>query len=447
MHPPVALTIAGSDPSGGAGIQADLKAFSFLHVHGAAVITCVTAQNTQQVTTSYPLMDSLVRQQLETLLDDIKVNAVKTGMLYNASLVKTVASVLKKHDIHPIVDPVMVATSGDSLMQQDFLSALQTHLLPQALMVTANSQEAAALTKKPVTTIEEMKQACKELRTQGPTYVVIKGGHIQGEQTTDVFYDGKKIHEFSLPRIPDHRAHGSGCTHAALITGLHAQKIPPKEAVQKAKHIVWSMIQQGYQIGAGADVLHHNPSAVLPTNLIIERQIQLWIQLQNAVTKLCSFLPSSFIPEVGMNIGYALPNATSFEDICALNGRIIKTKQGPLHCGDIRFGASKHIASVILAAMAQDENIRCAVNIKYSDHYLRLCKKAGFSIGTFNREQEPETASSTMEWGTTEAIRTTGYVPDIIYDKGGVGKEPMIRVLAQNPKNLLRKLQKIIKNE
>jgi hydroxymethylpyrimidine/phosphomethylpyrimidine kinase len=158
---------------------------------------------------------------------------------------------------------------------------------------------------------------------------------------------------------------------------------------------------------------------------------------------MCSFLPSSFVAEVGMNLGYALPHATTHDHVCALNGRLIKTKEGVQACGNINFGVSKHIASVILAATAYDSTIRCAINLRYSKQHLALCKKAGFTIGTFDRKKEPQTASSTMEWGTTQAIQAKGGVPDVIYDTGGLGKEPMIRVLGKNPADIIQKIKTI----
>jgi len=145
-----------------------------------------------------------------------------------------------------------------------------------------------------------------------------------------------------------------------------------------------------------------------------------------------------------MNFVYALPNATTFEDICALNGRIFKTKEKPIQCGTIRFGSSKHVSSIVLAAMSADISMRSALNIKYSQKNLDLCKKAGLKIGSFDRKDEPKKTSSTMEWGTKQAIKEFDFVPDAIYDEGGIGKEPMIRLIGKNPKNVLEKFQKLL---
>ena len=145
-----------------------------------------------------------------------------------------------------------------------------------------------------------------------------------------------------------------------------------------------------------------------------------------------------------MNFAYALPNAKTRNDVCAVDGRITKHKERPALCGTIDFGVSKHVASIVLAAMSFDTTMRSAVNIRYSQKTVELCKKIGFAVGTFDRKDEPPTASSTMEWGTKHAITTLGRVPDVIYDTGSVGKEPMIRILGKNPEDVLFKIQKLV---
>ena len=171
----------------------------------------------------------------------------------------------------------------------------------------------------------------------------------------------------------------------------------------------------------------------------------MWFELKNAIQKLLSILPPNFGPEVGMNFAYALKTAQKFHHICAINGRIIKTKNEAEICGNIDFGSSQHVASIILAVMSVDKNVRSAANICYSKEVIELCKKAKLSIGSFDRKNEPSNVVSTMEWGTKYAISKLGFVPDIIFDTGGIGKEPMIRVLGNNPEDVLYKLIKLIK--
>jgi hydroxymethylpyrimidine/phosphomethylpyrimidine kinase len=443
MEKKVALSIAGSDSSGGAGIQADLKSFSYLGVHGVTAITCVTAQNTQQVRTIYKVPADVINQQIESLFDDCSIAAVKTGMLYDEEIIHVVIQQLKTHHLKPIVDPVMVATSGDALSNHTFLAALKQELLPQAFMVTANIPETCTLAHMKITKQKDLEKAAKNIFELGPKYVLLKGGHLQGEMAIDILYDGKQFHTFSLPRIPQKQAHGSGCTLSALITGLMAIGEPPIVAVEKAKAIVWSMISEGYSPGKGADVLNHSSALQIPPLFLRNDQFDVWLQLKTAVETLVFFLPSQFIPEVGMNIVYALPNAKTQKDVCAIEGRITRCKEHAALCGTLDFGASKHVASIILAAMSFDPTIRSALNIRYAQKTLQLCSTLGFTLGSFDRKSEPSTAPSTMEWGTKHAITTCGFVPDIIHDTGAVGKEPMIRVLGKNPHDVLLKIKKI----
>jgi len=444
MEKKVALSIAGSDSSGGAGIQADLKSFSYLGVHGVTTITCVTAQNTRHVQSIYKVPVDVIDQQLESLFDDCPIVAVKTGMLYDEEIVTAVAHTLKAHRMKPVVDPVMVATSGDALSNQTFLTALTQELLPFSLMVTANIPEACALAHMNISTQKDLEIAAKKIQSLGSEFVLIKGGHFPGDMVTELLYDGKKFHRFTLPRIPQKKAHGSGCTLSALITGLLALGEPPIAAVENAKRMVWSMINEGYSPGKGADVLNHSSALQIPPPMQNIDQFDVWLQLKNAIETLLTFLPSQYVPEVGMNVAYGIPHARTRNDICAINGRIIRQKDRPFLCGALGFGGSKHVASIVLAAISFDPTMRSALNIRYAEKTLDLFKTLGFTIGTFDRKNEPPTAKSTMEWGTKQAITTCGFVPDLIYDTGAVGKEPMIRIVGKNPCEVVQKIRKLV---
>jgi len=236
----IVLSIAGSDPSGGAGVQADLKSFSFLGLHGVTVVTCVTAQNTQRVHKIYKLPVELIEQQLDVLYEDMHPDAVKTGMLYDHEIVQCVSRKISRYTIKPVVDPVMVATSGDALSDNTFVHAMKKDLLPKAYVLTANIPEACALLGTTITSLDEMKQACKGLHEMGPHYVLVKGGHLDTEDASDFLFDGRTVTVFSLPRIPAKTVHGSGCTLSALITGYLAQGERPGEAVRKARETVKS---------------------------------------------------------------------------------------------------------------------------------------------------------------------------------------------------------------
>ena len=443
----IAMSIAGSDSSGGAGVQADLKIFSALGLHGITAITCITSQNTQEVKNIHKLPIEIIESQIDTLLLDMNPNAVKTGMLFDEEIVKIVSKKIKQHSLKVVVDPVMVATSQDDLSSKNFPDAIKKEILPITYILTPNIYEASILTGIKVDGLESVKKACEKLHEMGPEYVLIKGGHLTGGVVEDVLYDGEKFNVFSLPRIPDKKAHGSGCSISALITGYLALEDEPLTAISKAKNVLWNMINDGYNPGKGADVLNFDRQVIenMPLSFETDKHFEVWYDLKKTVEGLPSFLTNEYVAEVGMNIGYALDFAEKPEEVCAVNGRIIKTKNKPRVCGPLMFGVSKHIASVILAAMNYDSSKRCAMNIRYSEKLLNLCEKTGLKIGSFNRADEPENVKSTMEWGTSSVVNQLGFVPDFIYDIGGVGKEPMIRVLGKNPDDVLNKIKLLTK--
>lgn len=431
---PTALTIAGSDSSGGAGIQADLKAFHTAGVHGASVLTAITAQNTQRVASIFPLPPEVVREQMEAIIDDCRVMAAKTGMLHSAETARLVADLLK--DVPLVVDPVLVSTTRYALAGDDLRQALVTHLIPQATIVTPNLEEAAALTDIEVTTREEIQEACRILHSQGAANVLVTGGHL--EEAIDVLFDGRQFHYFTLPRL-DRAAHGSGCTLSAYITAFLAQGLRVEEAVRKAKQYTWAAIQQAFSPGKGVDVARQ---ADHPLPVLDGERTPVWYALQMALDDLRNILPPFLVPEVGINMAYALPGAADPREVCAIQGRMVYAGR-PVQVGQCRFDASRHVAAIVLAAMQHDPAKRAAVNIAYRPEHVEACRKAGLTGGHFDRREEPENVS-TMEWGTEQAIRSLGRVPDVIWDEGGVGKEAMIRVLGDSPGQVVDKIRGII---
>jgi len=448
MKQKIALSIAGSDPLGGAGIQADLKAFASLGLHGTTVVTCITAQNTQRVKEMHKLPINVIEKQFDVLLEDFKIDAAKVGMLYDKEIVRCIAKKIKKYNLKSVVDPVMVATSGDALSEENFVTAMKKELLPYAYITTPNIHEAQILSEVKIETIDDVKEACSIIHEMGSQYVLITGGHIEGSFAKDVLFNGKDYAIFSLPKIPDKKTHGSSCTFSSLIAGLLALGEHPNDAVERAKNILWNMICYKYDLGKGTDMLNNSLDVAndTPYSFPTDAHFNTWLELKKSVDALVSLIPREYIPEVGMNIGYAQTNAKTRKDICAIDGRIVKTQDGAMRCGKVCFGSSKHIASIILAAMAFNPNSRCALNIKYSKDNLKDCEKAGFSVGSFDRKYEPSTISSTMEWGTKDAITRLNRIPDVIYDTGATGKEPMIRFLGGAPKDIVDKIRVLSKN-
>lgn len=257
MGVPTALTIAGSDSGGGAGIQADLKTFSAFRVFGMSVLTALTAQNSVGVHGVHNVPPEFVAQQIDVVLDDFGADAVKVGMLSTAPIVRAVAARLRAHAQERIVvDPVMIAKSGDPLLQPDAREALVGEMLPLALVVTPNLHEAAAIAGITVETEKEMEEAARRIGALGPRHVLVKGGHLK-DSATDLLWDGKEMIRFTAPRIDSANTHGTGCTYSSAIAAGLALGQPLPEAVRHAKAYVTAAIREGFQAGHGVGALRH----------------------------------------------------------------------------------------------------------------------------------------------------------------------------------------------
>ncbi|AZS84885.1 bifunctional hydroxymethylpyrimidine kinase/phosphomethylpyrimidine kinase [Streptomyces griseoviridis] len=256
MTPPGVLTVAGSDSGGGAGIQADLKTMLALGVHGMSVVTAVTAQNSLGVQGAWPLPVDVVRAQYRSVVDDIGVRAVKTGMLASAELVEAVAELIAGTDAPAVVDPVGVSKHGDPLLAASALDSVRTKLLPVATVATPNLDEVAQLTGVRVESEEQLREAAAAVLAFGPRWVVVKGGHLAGD-AVDLLTDGVREHWLRSPRHDNRHTHGTGCTLAsAIASGLaKGQSVP--DAVRAAKEYVTGAIAAGFALGAGIGPVDH----------------------------------------------------------------------------------------------------------------------------------------------------------------------------------------------
>jgi hydroxymethylpyrimidine/phosphomethylpyrimidine kinase len=436
------LTIAGSDSGGGAGIQADLKAITLLGGYGMSALTALTAQNTVGVQAIYEIPPPFVETQIDSVLSDIGADAIKTGMLSNGEIIEVVAKKVKQYKIEKVVvDPVMVAKSGDPLLRKDGQVALMNRLIPLAMVVTPNLLEASVLAGLKVRSIAEMRKAAHRIYELGAKHVVVKGGHLKG-RAIDLLYDGKKYEEIESPRIETRNTHGTGCTFASAIATLLARGEAVPEAVRKAKVFITMAIQSGLNLGKGTGPA--NPSAYVLREMERYRVIQ---ELKRALSLLKEEKIGYLIPEVSSNFGYALPDAEGIGDVAAFPGRIIRFKDSIATLSDPEFGASQHIANVILTVMKFDPEYCSAMNIRYSKENVALLKRRGFLISHFDRGFEPKRVKqkegSSLEWGVGEVLRKSRRIPDFIYDEGDIGKEPMIRVLGKNPAEVVEKILKV----
>ena len=436
------LTIAGSDSGGGAGIQADLKTITALGGYGMTIITALTAQNTVGVQEVMDVPVDFIKAQFDSVMTDIGTDAAKTGMLSHPPTVKAVSEKITEYKIEKlVVDPVMVAKSGDTLLSDEGKKAIIDTLLPLAYVITPNIPEAEVLSGIKINGIDEMKRAEEIIIKRGGRSVVVKGGHLEGE-ATDVFYDGREFTTFTGERIETKNSHGTGCTFsAALATGL-AGGMNIKDAIGQAKDYIEIALRSSLNIGKG-----HGPTDHTAWFMRKCGRYSVISALKEAGETLIEKNIATLIPEVQSNMGYALPYATGSGDVAAFTGRIVRAGGRTIIPEGPTFGASRHVANIVLTVMSYNQDVRCAMNIRFGDDLIRKAEDTGLTIGSFSRDDEPEEVreveGSSLAWGVNKVLSGMEEIPDIIYDRGGHSKEPMIRVLGTDPGDVVGKVVRL----
>ncbi|MFH0813012.1 MAG: bifunctional hydroxymethylpyrimidine kinase/phosphomethylpyrimidine kinase [Pseudomonadota bacterium] len=433
------LTVAGSDSCGGAGIQADLKTITLMGAYGLSVITALTAQNTQGVFGIHPVPLDFIASQWDAVVSDISVDAVKTGMLWDEQVITLIAQKLKKNKIPiKVFDPVMVSKSGAALLTQKGQSAFIKELLPLATIVTPNLPEAEILCGQPIRTIHDMERAARQIHQLGARNVLVKGGH-RRDQAVDILLSGSDFFYFTSPRINTVHTHGTGCTFASALAVELTRSNALPEAVEKAKHFITAAIAHAFPLGKGQGPT--NPYAPLAREAEIYRAIQ---ALQASFQTLQSHKVGALIPEVQSNLGYGIPSAQSLNDVVAFPGRIVRHKDTVFTIAAPEPGGSRHIAKIILTVMAFDPDYRSAMNIRYDTNTIRKCRKQSWKIKRFDRRKEPgrikKQEGTSLEWGIGSVLQKSSSIPDVIYDTGDLGKEPMIRILGKTPMEVVHKV-------
>jgi hydroxymethylpyrimidine kinase / phosphomethylpyrimidine kinase / thiamine-phosphate diphosphorylase len=438
---PCVLTVAGSDSGGGAGIQADLKTITVLGGFGMSALTALTAQNTQGVTAVHPVPPEFVLKQIETVAVDLPIHAAKTGMLASPEIVEAVAEGIRRFHIAPLViDPVFISKSGHSLLPAEARDSLVRSLFPLARLVTPNLHEASLLAGFELKTEEDWKEAARRLHGAGPAAVLIKGGHGSGAEARDLLFDGVRFQVFTSPRFETPNTHGTGCTYSAAIATFLARDLDLDQAVGEAKKFIAEAIRLSLPIGHG-----HGPTNPYAAACRDVERFRVLRALERAARDIQSNPALALLaPEVQSNLGYALPLAETPEEVAAFPGRLVRLPEGLRPAGAPAFGVSRHIAGVILAAMRHHPELRSAMNIRFSESLLEKAVAHRLHVAGFDRAREPADVKSregsTLEWGTLEAIRGSPVKPDLIHDRGEIGKEPMIRVLGTDPVDVLRKI-------
>ncbi len=425
-----ALTVAGSDSVGGAGIQADVKAMSVIGVHATSVITAVTAQNTCGVRDILPMPEELIKAQLEAVLKDCDVKAVKTGMLYSAEIVGTVADILEDHEMPLVVDPVMVSGTGSPLSGDGFTSAMRKKLLPICELVTPNKDEAETLAKMKIRTRDDLMLACELIGKQGSS-VLMKGGHFNTPVVTDYLYLSSEFTKIEYPRLKK-AGHGSGCVLSSFITANMAKGLDIVNAVLKSRELIQESIATQYAIGKGDPVV--NPMVKLKGET---DKFQVLDALDAAAAKILDTVPDELVPKGGMNIALALKDAAGPEEIAAIDKRLtvhngILRKNGPA-----KFGTAEGLSYILLTVMKHSPETRCIMSIAYGDDIIDVMEEVGMT------SVSAEMGKDKFSEATEKALKKTKRIPDAIVDKGPK-KDRKIWLLAKDAQDMMAKLEEIL---
>ena len=459
---PVALTVAGSDSGGGAGVQADLQTFAAHDVHGTSAITAATAQHTRGVDSTHVLPSDEVAAQLDAVTDDFAVAAAKTGMLATADVVETVHDRLADLSAPVVVDPVMVATSGDRLLDRAAERAYHD-LLADATLATPNVDEAAVLADSDVDTAADARDAALAIRDVGVDAVLVTGGHLdetddaadRPDTVTDVLVTDDDVHTFEHPRVADAATHGSGCTLSAAITATLAHDSTRTgedtgngtgdgirttalvDAVDAATDLLERAVRYHHDVGEGPGSVQHLVDA--RTERDVSRVARDVSRVVAAVENATAPVPE-LLPEVGTNVVGAPPHADRVADTVAVDGRLATTHSGVRATGGVRPGASSHVARFLLAAREHHPELRYAVNVRYDDRVAHALDALDWPVSAYDRRDEPADAPGTMDWGAHQAYAGDDDRPVAVVDRGAHGKEPMTKLATETPDALLDRL-------
>jgi hydroxymethylpyrimidine/phosphomethylpyrimidine kinase len=431
-EPPVTLTIAGSDSGGGAGIQADLKTMEAVGAFGTSVVTSVTAQNTRGVASIHPVPVEEIEAQLDAVESDFRVQAVKTGMLGSAAVTELVAAHAGKTETPVVVDPVMVAASGDRLLEP---AAEETYadLIAEAAVVTPNADEAEILTGIEIQGEASMQRAGEQLLNVGASAALVKGGHVDTDGVTDVFVTEEGTQSFEHPRVETVATHGSGCTLSSSIAARLAHGEDLRTAVATSIEFMRRAIRYHLDVGEGPGTVQHlaglrERAARHPTQEAVE----------SVVDRVVHADARPVVPEVGMNVVGATPFAESVNETAAVEGRITRIESGIRPNRGTRFGASSHVARFLLSAREHDSTLRFAANLRFDEAIEAALGTLDSPVVEIDRSNEPapDVEGSTMDWVAQQAFADAAASPAAVFDRGDVGKEAITRVVAPDARTL-----------
>jgi hydroxymethylpyrimidine/phosphomethylpyrimidine kinase len=381
----------------------------------------------------------MVVEQIRVCVEDIGVDAVKTGMLHTTDIIRAVADELRKTPAPKVVDPVMVAKSGAPLLRDDAIRTLVEELIPIADVVTPNAREAERLAGILVKDLEDQKRAAKAIAELGARAVVVKGGHIDGPVVRDVLYFNSDYIVLESERIQTKNTHGTGCTFASAIAAYLAHGTEIVQAVRRAKEFVTDAIRYGLDLGKGAGPVNPLWSTLRKARLYEAMEdVRAAVEVLERVDGIGWICPESMI-----NLAEVVPYGSSNDDVVGIPGRMVNAG-GRLRASSFpRPGGSKHVASAVLVAHSMDRRVRAAMNVRYDERILESAVRLGMSVSSYDRSREPPEIKGvegmTIRWGVREAFNQAGKVTDIVYHLGDFGKEPMITIFGENAVDVVKK--------
>ncbi len=428
------LSIGGSDPSSGAGIQSDVKSFAEFNAYGLTVITAITGQNTSSFGMIEPVSPKILKNQLESIMSDFKIDGIKIGMVFNSKIIKTLYQQLKKSKIPIIVDPVLKSTTGGALIERSAISDFQKYIIPLATVITPNRFEAEILSKVRINSKSTMEKSAKAIQSMGAKNVVITGVEEKNGKISDFILEKKSKYVSSGRKIANINR-GSGCNYSAAITFAISNNKSIRESVKFAKDFTYNSIKNAKKIGKGIRITNLQKLDKIDSELT--QAINEFVEIKDIYKN---------IPECQTNFVYSKQKPKSTKDILGISGRIVKAGKEVIVAGDLSYGGSKHVATALLIVNKKFPHVRSAINIKYQNTTLSKIKKSKLLVSSYDRIEEPNNIKkkgSTIEWGIKSAIKNIKKPPDAIFHKGDFGKEPMIIIFADTPKNILKKISKI----
>lgn len=429
------LSIGGSDPSSGAGIQSDIRVFSSLDIYCFTVITGLTSQNTRKFGSVEAASVNAVKNQLSSILSDFTINAIKIGMVYNSEIIKVVYDSLKSKKMPIIVDPVIRSTTGGVLLESGAIKNYKNFIIPLCHTITPNVYEAEVISGIKLKSKNDLIKIAKKIVELGARNVIITGYKTKNT-ISDFIFDGKKGLMISGKKI-NKENHGSGCNYSAALCYAIAKKRSIFDAGKFAKEFTTNSIKNSKKIGRGISITNHQKDV---QERELSSAIDQFVKLRDIYTQ---------IPECQTNFVFAKTKPRSIKDILGVAGRIVKVENSVMVAGELKYGSSRHVATAVLQVAKKFPEIRSGLNLRYSEKTLKLLKKKGFHILSYDRNEEPakikKKENSSISWGINDVLKRSNTVPDVIFHKGDYGKEPMIIIFGRNPSDIIDKLSSIIR--